>query len=452
MGGADRHPALTGLWLAALVACERAEAPWDPADPPRANVLVVVLDDVGTDKIGAYHEHPSPPRTPHLDALAADGVRFTNAIAYPSCSPSRAAMLTGQHPRRWGVVKWIRPWNDRWSLPLEAFTVPDLLHAASPPYSTSLAGKWHLVHFDDPDAPSHPQRHGWDWFAGSLANLGNSVTRPEQPTGYDRWEKSVDGAVQLTERYPTTDTVDDGILRMSTSPEPWLVWVSLNAAHEPIHDPPPALLDATAPPTHRIDAAVEALDTELGRLFAATPPGTAIVVVSDNGTATEGVVAPRDPERAKGTVYEGGVNVPLLVAGPWVATPGVSDALVHVVDLFATLGDNAGVDPGTLPHPIAGRSWLPLLADPTRRGHEIVFTAAEHPNGPGPWEGCVAARSATAKLVRCDGAEGLYDLRGRDDDGPDRSREPTPELDVAARSLNAALVRWERENTFLGSR
>lgn len=452
MGRPDRHVAL--ITLAVGAGCGRAPtpAPWDPADPPRANVLVVVLDDVGTDKVGAYAAHPSPPRTPNLDALAADGVRFRHAVAYPSCSPSRTAMLTGHHPRTWGVVRWIRPWTDRWSLTPDAYTVPDLLHDADPPWHASFAGKWHLVHFDDPEAASHPQRHGWDFFAGSLANLGNSVTRPEEPLGYHRWEKSVDGALALVERYPTTDTVDDGIARMAAAPEPWLVWVSLNAAHEPIHDPPPELLDPTEPPTHRVDAAVEALDRELGRLFAAAPPGTAIVVVSDNGTAPEGVEAPGDPDRSKGTVYEGGVNVPLIVAGPWVTRPGVSDQLVHVADLFATLGDNAGVDPRALPLPIAGRSWLPLLADPALPGHDVVFTAAEHPNGPGPWSGCRAARSVTAKWVRCDeGGDGLYQLAG-DGDGPDRSADAPPELAEAGRRLEAALTRWEREVVFAGDR
>ena len=409
---------------------------------------MIVADDLGTDKVAAYAEHPSPPRTPHLDALADEGVLFRNAYTYPSCSPSRAAMLTGQHPRRYGLVQWIRPWADRWELPPSAFTVPDLIGPEG--WHTSFAGKWHLGDFNDPGAASHPRRHGWDWFAGSLANLTNSVQTTERPKGYRYWEKAEDGTLTFTDTYATTDTVDDALERLEVMPEPWVLWVSLNAPHEPIHWPPPELNDDF--PTGKaaeFDATVEAMDTELGRLLARVDDDVAVVFIADNGTPREGRTAPLDPEHGKATVWEGGANVPLLIAGPWVSEPGESAALVHGMDLFATLGDNAGVDPSVLPDPVSGRSLLPLLEDPNAPGHDVVIAAYAYGNGPGPWDnGCVMAREQRYKVIECrNQGYSVYDLKGRVDDGPSLSDLSADERRAANR-LNRELRRWERHTAW----
>lgn len=427
--------------LAGLIACGGPEPAWDPADPPRANVVVIVADDLGTDKVAAYAEHPAPPRTPRLDALAAEGVLFRNAYTYPSCSPSRAAMLTGRHPRHYGIVHWIRPWSDHWQLDERAYTVPDLLDERDS-WHTSFAGKWHLADFNEPDVALHPTNHGWDWYAGSLANLTNSIQTTDRFKGYEFWEKVRDGGLSWTETYPTTDTVDDAIARLSVMPEPWVLWVSLNAPHEPEHEPPAELItefDTINP----VNSAIEAMDHEVGRLLDALPDDTAVVFIGDNGTAGRAVTEPWDAEKAKTTVFEGGVNVPLIVAGPWVRKPGESAALVHATDLFATLGDNAGVDPAVLPDPIDGQSWLPLLDDLKAPGRDVAIAAYELSNGPGPWRGCAMAREERYKVIRCNhGTDLLYDLKGRTDDGK-QIVEPSGAERRAQKRLGKALDAWE---------
>ena len=100
-----------------------------PPAPRPTNVLVVVLDDVGTDKVSSYAEVPNAPATPRIDALGRQGVRFRNAYAYPVCSPTRAAILTGRYARRDGMGAIVR-WQGKWELPLSEVLLPELLDAS----------------------------------------------------------------------------------------------------------------------------------------------------------------------------------------------------------------------------------------------------------------------------------------------------------------------------------
>jgi arylsulfatase A-like enzyme len=385
------------------------------------NVLLIVMDDVGVDKIGVYGVHPAPPPTPNIDALAARGQRFTSAWAYPVCSPTRAALLTGQHARRHGIGTRISPNVDSWELhPGEVVTLPQLLEQAPEPWDTSFIGKWHLsAGLNGFDPAHHPLLHGFAWSEGSLANLYAALTDevPFEQRGYTAWEEIRNGAITWKETYATTEAVDDALDRARTMQEPWLLWVALPSIHTPLHTPPRELYPGPEPTTdlERIDAMVEAMDAEIGRLIRDLPARvaerTTIVLVGDNGTESHGIAPPLDPTRDKGTVYEGGVRVPLVVAGPRVRRPGsVSDALVHVVDLLPTVAELAGVDTGSLT--LDGQSWLPLLDDPGAPGAEHLFVESFVPLGPGPYTaGSMAVRDADYKYVRhLGGGEELYAL------------------------------------------
>ena len=221
-----------------------AFAPQSPArapDPPqtpgdRPNVLVVLLDDIGVEKVGAYGESPpgvTPPCTPNMDALATAGVLFRNAWTNNVCSPTRAQLLTGRHGFRTGIGGLVNGFDTAEGLAIDLETT---LPQALAGYATAAVGKWHLA------APAqglqHPLEAGFGAYAGSLYNLNS----------YSNWVKTFDAdgdgvldqACEL--RYATTDSTDDAIGFARTLASPWFLYVAYNAPHMPVHAPPPALI------------------------------------------------------------------------------------------------------------------------------------------------------------------------------------------------------------------
>ncbi|MCB9695119.1 MAG: sulfatase-like hydrolase/transferase, partial [Alphaproteobacteria bacterium] len=149
----------------------------DEATP--TNILLLMIDDIGLDKINAYHEIEADVRTPTMDGLAAEGVLFRNAWGYPSCQAARGAFMTGRHARRTGLG---RNWNYRvqgieeyYAFPQEEVTLAEVVAASSDPWSSSFIGKWHLTTIQDAFGPD-PVRQGWQYFSGTLENLQVSVT------------------------------------------------------------------------------------------------------------------------------------------------------------------------------------------------------------------------------------------------------------------------------------
>jgi arylsulfatase B len=336
------------------------------------NILLVVMDDVGVDLLGCYGEGPASlpfACTPTIDALAAQGMLFRNAYSNPLCSPTRAQILTGRHGFRTGIGDLVSFGGLNPGLSPERETIlPEILIG----YDTALVGKWHL---GNPlmDGIQHPLRSGFRHYAGSLYNLqapaqvaGVDCGDPAT-SGYTQWVKTLDsdgdGVLEqvCSSRYATSDTIDDGIAQLASLRWPWFLEVSLNAVHTPAHVPPAAAgpapgtcgfqfvdqsLDDTPKQTR---AMLECLDHELGRLLAvarALDPNVYVLVIGDNGTdggaAIGGIGDCFDPGRSKGTLYQAGIRVPLIVAGPDVV-PGECRELVSAVDLFATIGDLAEV-------------------------------------------------------------------------------------------------------------
>lgn len=344
-------------------------------DARGGNIVVVLIDDVGTDKLGAWEEHPEPARTPRIDALVASGVRFSQAFGQPVCSPARAALVTGRVAMRTGIGSTVRPDNDDFDLPKDEITLPEMLRS-SPlgPWSSGMVGKWHLSTLDDAGARG-PLDHGFDRFLGILENPNHAIRPDGLPLGYTHWEKSTDGVLSFVDDYLVTTQTDDALALMETLPEPWLLYVAYSGAHLPTHVPPTWLWSGTydETPESTLDRMIEALDTELGRLVDAVDDHTTVVFAGDNGTEGFGVRPPALRDRAKDTLHEGGVRVPLAISGYAVDTPGgVSDAMVHLVDVFATVADIAGVDLGALDREIDGTSLLPWLEDPDREGRSCL--------------------------------------------------------------------------------
>lgn len=432
---------------ALLVAFASCASP--SAQPSRAsNVVVIVVDDVGCDLIGAYEQHwlqlgraaGAPAKTPAIDReLAAKGVMFTQAWSAPACTPSRARLLTGLRSAHNGVGSVIKSRDDERGgvnvgLSLDARLLPQALRESPAGYASAAVGKWHLG-----DArtlaqfPHHPLGEPpgtwFGYYAGSMFNL-QAPEDSGRRAGYYNWEKTLSvppsrgftlpradeapviEAMQVppASNYPTTDTTDDAIALLETLPEPFFLYVSYNAAHAPVHALPPVAEAAHTTGFHdRLREMVGDLDRQIGRLLEAVDAhDTTVVFLGDNGTESRGLVAPFDAEQGKGTLYEGGCRVPMIVRSPLVPEHRrgtACDALVEMNDLFATFVELAG---GTLDAEVArdSRSLAPLLRGEANRVRELAYTELFHPNFEPPAPAlnvrrhAQAVRDARYKLLR----------------------------------------------------
>ncbi len=460
------------LLLSALLGCpvpsgpapapgaERQRSPFAASWAPRAtNVLVVVLDDVGTEALRLYGEEPEGARTPTLAALAAEGVLFRNAYTAPTCSPARAALLTGRYARRTGVGDAIST-DSTWRLSHEEMTIPEMLRRSRRPWRTAALGKWHLAGRGATDWGRDALDQGFQTHRGAPANLFTYGTGL-QDASYTKYEKLVDGALSVHTVYATTDTVNDALDVIGGMGEPWLTWVAFHGAHSPFHVPPDRLvrrqISDDAPRIDQFRGMVTAVDTELGRLLRRMDPDvlsrTLIVVLGDNGTDGRVVPPPIHGREAKFTLYEAGTRVPFVVSGAGVGARGSETrALVHAVDLLPTVAQVAGVDTAALRVDLDGHSLLPLLSRPSGPGpRSVLVTERFTPNGSGPWsEQGIAVRDRRYKLmeIREEGKTTetyLFDLKGRTTDGPNLLDAPLDDRATQALpALQKAMKRFER--------
>jgi arylsulfatase A-like enzyme len=308
-------------------------------DPP--NILLVIADDLGLDSFAKYDLSENPPHTPRLDELADQGLLFVNAWANPTCSPTRASILTGKFGVRTGVLA---PGNvlDTSEKSLHSFISEHLPGR----YSDAVIGKWHLAPNSNPD---HPADMGVSHFAGIL---GGGVS------SYENWELTVDGQQFNQTEYATSKLVDLAVDWVAEQETPWFLWLALNAPHTPFHLPPTELHDRVLSgsaqdiednPLPYYLASVEAMDTEFGRLLDSmdqeTRENTIVIFIGDNGTPNQVAQDPFNRRKAKGSLYQGGVQVPMFIYGPGVERRGQQEsALTNTTDLFPTIASLAGVN------------------------------------------------------------------------------------------------------------
>jgi arylsulfatase A-like enzyme len=380
------------------------------------NILMIVADDLGVDVVGVYQEGTQVPPTPNIDALAQRGVYFRNCWADPVCSPTRATLQTGRYSFRTGIGTIVT--ENGPDLSLGELILPEILTVApNGAYVCSAIGKWHLGNRAG-GGSDHANLSGYPYFNGTASNFS-------QANGYYSWPKIVNGIESVCTTYATTDNVDEALAWISGAPEPWFCYLAFNAPHDPYHEPPAALHTRILPPVDPredprafFEAVVEAMDTEIGRLLSSIGPALAntdVIFVGDNGTSHRVSIPPFLPEHAKLTIYEGGLNVPLIISGPSVPHTGVEcSALVNTTDLFATVLDLAGVDLSAPLLPMDSVSLVPYLADPTIPSiRKWVYAEMFNPNGPGPPEGGRSAiRGERFKLIRTigDAPDEFYDL------------------------------------------
>lgn len=299
-------------------------APLSAQDQP--NILLIIADDLGVDRLNGYHDGVLMATTPTLDSLRAAGVTFTNAAAAPVCSPTRAAIMSGKYGVKNGVLGV--PGN----LEVDDASVFDALaEETAGEYATALIGKWHL---NTPATVGAPFAFGMDEYEGFLRGA---------PEDYYAWTRVQNGASFQETEYVTTALTNAASAWIAAQTQPWFLWLAHAAPHSPYHVPPEGTYTVGNPTNNnrRYVAMVEALDYEMGRLFAglsaAEKANTVVVFMGDNGTPGN-VIQDYPAGHAKGSLYQGGIRVPFIVSGAGVERAGEREAaLVHVTDLYATI-------------------------------------------------------------------------------------------------------------------
>lgn len=372
------------------------------------NVLLIIADDFGTDSHSLYNSTPGATApTPNINSLASSGVRFTQGYAYPVCSPTRASILTGRMGFRTGLGDVVTATS---ALTAEELTLPEVIaQHGSLGIQAGMFGKWHLSDGTPAAVRNLPNTiGGWPHYAGSTSGALMS---------YSSWIKTTNGTNSTVTTYPTTDLVNDAVAWINArnaSNQPWVAWLAFNAPHAPFHVPPTTLHSYGANPATNLlkyRAAIEAMDTEIGRLLQAVNPATTdIIFIGDNGTPGQVIQAPYNSTHAKDSLYEGGIRVPFIIKGPSVSGGGRTDSsLVHVVDLFITILEMAAVPvPSTVT--LDSRSLMPILTQQAITDRPRLYV--EKFDTTAPDTGGRALRDDRYKLIRLhNGGEEFYDLQ-----------------------------------------
>jgi len=429
--------------LAAAVGVRAAERP---------NIVFLLADDLGYGDVACYGCPDI--RTPSVDRLAGQGVRFTQFYANaPECTPTRCAFITGRWPQRVGGLECaigvgnVGRYDDAerlagqhdLGLPPSDTELPVLLKKAG--YATGILGKWHLGY----EPKFLPRKHGFDYFFGPLGGFIDYFKHDE-----------LDGHVTLyrneepadVEGYSTDLIADEAIAFMkSHKAGPFFLYVPFNAPHEPIQDPDTA---AMAPSRATYVKMVERLDGAIGKIVKAVDDeglagNTLVVFSSDNGgTAKFGRNLPFS--RGKGTTYEGGIREPCIVRWPGVFKAGVTTEQVGItMDLTASFVRLAGAEAPTGAAKFDGIDVLKLVQEGAapvpralfwrlRRGENTRCGARD-----GSWKLVVERKGVTVdgKMVE----EHLFDL---DHDLAEKHDLMSAKPAEAAR-MKALLADWEKQ-------
>lgn len=338
------------------------------ADFGKPNIVMILVDDLGYGDL-SYMGAPDL-KSPHLDGLAARGMKFSNFYANcPVCSPSRAALLTGRYQALVGVPGVIRthPENNWGYLSESATLIPAVLEPAG--YHTAIVGKWHL----GLESPNTPMDRGFDHLHGFLGDMMDDYYNHRRHginyMFHDRTE--IDPKGHATDLF--TEWAIDYVNGREAN-QPYFLYLAYNAPHTPIQ-PPPEWVEKVkarekdiADQRAKLVALIEHMDDGIGQVLSTiekqTRNGgrpTIVLFSSDNGGQLS-VGANNGPLRdGKQSVYEGGLKVPTCVAsyGSNLIKPGSSTEFqAMTMDLFPTICELAGAK---IKHPIEGRSILPTL-------------------------------------------------------------------------------------------
>ncbi len=379
----------------------------------RPDQIVILLDDVGIGTTDTYSiGGGTKAHTPNLSALAAAGVRFTNAYAHPLCSPTRAALMEGRYSHHTGIGKLVLDdETEQWNVDTQVTGVTRLLHAG---YHTSAFGKWHLHNMATwRDAPYLDA--GYEHVELTERNIGGqsdylnydlTINGIESPGSYGQYHDRSWASAQRRGTYATVEFTLRALewikwcKSRGSRRRPYFCYLPYHAAHVPHHRPPGGLYNASVhnlpneepvgaeDPRPYYLAMIEAWDYALGLLLDEVDLSETVVwVIGDNGAADSVIGSPWPAGHDKGTVYQGGILVPAVVAGPRVQAGVDLGMLTADYDVMPTLLDWAGANPEGAEYSFDGKSIAVQLEDVTAEDprkevflHDFVpNNASSHP-------------------------------------------------------------------------
>jgi arylsulfatase A-like enzyme len=392
------------LMALSLIACSSDSGGYsdnsvDPIIAPESypNILLIIADDMGRDATFGFSEGSLKPITPHINSIKNSGITFQNFWSYPTCSPTRASIITGKYGYRTGV-KWagdVLPSTER---SLQKY----IKEETGSRYNSAVIGKWHL---SGNNSSLDRSAFGIDYYAGLM---GGGLQN------YFQWNLTNDLGTNLQSGYSSKIFTDLAMDWVGAQDQPWFLWLAYNAPHTPFHKPPSIMhnqgeltnYSEGMDPMPYYLAAIEAMDFQIGRLINGLTQeerdNTIILFMGDNGTPNEVGQSPYPDNAVKGSLYQGGINVPLFVSGKGVQRTGNDYNLLTSTDLFSTIAQLAGVDSDEIHD---SKSFMNLLTDDDGQ-RAFQYSEMESPNA-SKW----AISNGDYKLiVRANGAQELYDL------------------------------------------
>lgn len=361
----------------------------------KPNIVFVITDDQGKDASAEYSLSQDVPTTPNFSTFADNGIIFDNLWVSPSCSPTRAALISGKYGHQTNVLSPGDPLSAQ-EVILQNFLKTE---TTTSDYASAIIGKWHLG-----GGQTGPNDFGVDYFAGITAG---------DVSDYFDWNLNVNGSNFASTNYVTSELTSLAIDWVDDQSQPWFLWLSYNAPHTPFHLPPTSLhtrnlsgtqADINANPRDYYLAAIEAMDTEFGRfwssLSASEQDNTIVIFIGDNGTPSQVIDRSADQNGNKGSLFQGGINTPMFVSGSGITRTGEREnALITHTDFFPTIVELAG---GTLDSYQDGQSFVNLLTTVSSSHRDYSYTNSQ--NG---W----TIRNETHKLIQNNnGSQDLFDL------------------------------------------
>jgi arylsulfatase A-like enzyme len=392
------------LMALSLIACSSDSGGYsdnsvDPIIAPESypNILLIIADDMGRDATFGFSEGSLKPITPHINSIKNSGITFQNFWSYPTCSPTRASIITGKYGYRTGV-KWAGDVLPNTERSLQKY----IKEETGSRYNSAVIGKWHL---SGNNSSLDRSAFGIDYYAGLM---GGGLQN------YFQWNLTNDQGTNLQSGYSSKIFTDLAMDWVGAQEQPWFLWLAYNAPHTPFHKPPSIMhnqgeltnYSEGMDPMPYYLAAIEAMDFQIGRLLNGLTQeerdNTIILFMGDNGTPNEVGQSPYPDNAVKGSLYQGGINVPLFVSGKGVQRTGNDNNLLTSTDLFSTIAQLAGVDSDEIHD---SKSFMNLLTDDDGQ-RAFQYSEMESPNA-SKW----AISNGDYKLiVRANGAQELYDL------------------------------------------
>lgn len=418
------------------------------AAAPKLNFIFILIDDLGQRDLGCYGSKFY--RTPNIDRMAAQGMKFTDAYAAcPVCSPTRASIMTGKYPARLHLTDWLPGRGDlppqrlarpiiNQQLPLTEVTIAERLKTAG--YVTAHVGKWHLG-----GEGFEPQKQGFDInIAGDHTGTPMSYFAPFGGTGKDGKARAMTGLEQAPDGEYLTDrlTTEAEKIIEANKEKPFFLYLAHFAVHTPLKAKPevvakyPHDTNKAGQQTNSIYAAmIESVDDSVGRILKKLDDlkladRTMVFFTSDNGglCVREGPSTPatiNSPLReGKGYLYEGGIRVPLLVRGPGIKPGSITTNAMSSVDYFPTMLELAGLPLGVpasagatsgaeagATNLIDGVSLVPVLNGGTNAPRALFWHYPHYSNQGGKPGGAI--REGDFKLIEFyeTGRVELFDLK-----------------------------------------